>query len=356
MKRGAALIALGLLLGFVVVEVALRAVGFDATSIWQEQQFRWIPHPFLPYAGRPLGEFTHRNQRYPEIEHIEHNSYGFRTHEFPQRKEAGDLVVLCFGESTTYGTTSSNDRTWPARLERILAARWPQRRVRVFNLGIDMSTTTVSVITLGLIGVHLQPDIVVVYHGNDLLVLGAPSFRTDHSHFFRDIEVGDPFPGLPAWLFWSYAARYLSSMAGRTVSGNDLFSVATKPDAVDMGKLMNDSPDRHRGIEATLQNLRTIHSIVAGIGGHVLFSTYHVRDPNPVVTEYNERLRRFFGENDFTYVDQERLIPDHDLSINFDFCHFTEKGDQMMAENFAAAIVDAGWVADSPGTDARGSR
>jgi lysophospholipase L1-like esterase len=353
-RYAAALILFGAVLGLAVVEVALRVVGFDDPSLKQAQQFRWIPHPFLPYAGRPLGNFTHRNQRYPEVEHIEHNSYGFRTHEFPARKDPGDLVVVCFGESTTYGTTASNEQTWPARLERILAAHWPQRRVRVYNLGLDMATTTVSVVNLGLIGVHLRPDIVVVYHGNDLLVTGSPDFRTDHSHFFRDIDVGDPLFGMPAWLSWSHAARYSFGKAGSTFSGNDLLSVATKQGSVHMGQLMSDGPGRYHGIEATLENLRTIHSIVAGAGGHVLFSTYHVRDPNPAVTHYNERLRSFFDENDFAYVDQEGLIPDNDLTLNFDFCHFTEKGDEMMARNFAEAIIGYGWVAASPVTGTSG--
>ncbi len=50
-------------------------------------------------------------------------------------------------------------------------------------------------------------------------------------------------------------------------------------------------------------------------------------------------LHEFFVANDLWFVGQDALIPDHDRSISIDACHFTRKGDEMMAQSFLDAIV-----------------
>ena len=45
-----------------------------------------------------------------------------------------------------------------------------------------MATSAVSVVNLALVGIHLEPDLVLVCRGcNDLSVMGAANFRTDRA-------------------------------------------------------------------------------------------------------------------------------------------------------------------------------
>lgn len=347
------LIAFGIVLALGAMEVALRINPPENIKLRRSNLSggKWVEHPFLPYAGVPNQTFVHHNSRPPEYEEITHNSYGFRTHEFPTRKQPQDYFVLCFGESTTYGTTRSNEVTWPAQLETKLAAAFPNRHITVFNLGVDMSTTAVSIVNLALVGVHLHPDLVIAYHGNDMRAIGTANFRPDYSHYFRDYDPQRVLTGmevaLPSWMYRSYVVSYFTASVDIIGRLNDLGQVALKPHIPD--------PDPMRGIEVVLRNFASLHGLAASAGARSLFATYHAADPNmQIVRDYNTHLRDYFVSKDLPFVDMERTIPKNDPSINIDLVHFTEKGDGIMADNFMRAIVDRNWIpADPPqgGTD-----
>lgn len=345
--RIALLVVLGLLLGFAVVEIGIRVYvgsqhGEGMVAAPPVEMGRWVPHPFLPYAGRPNAEYTFKNNREPFIEHVKTNAYGFRSHEFPAEKGPNDFFVVCLGGSTTFGYAASNDLTWPELLEKRLAERYPERNIKVFNLGQDNATSVVSLVNLLLIGVHVQPDLVIVYHGyNDLDAVGASNFRTDHSHFYADLDPDKAWRGiersLPAWMRRSYAITWMAGASDLVFRLNDLGSLVSKPREPD--------PDRLRGIEATLQNFRTMASAARGRGAEILFSTFQFRDGDgPLFVQFNDRLRAYFEERGFPYVDQAALIPDNDASIHVDECHFTQRGREMMADNYFDAIVARGFV------------
>lgn len=346
--------ALGVILGLVVLEVALRmnSVAGDQSRFSTSSLMgaaRWVAHPFLPYAGRPNAEFQFFNPTANVTERINSNSYGFRSHEFPLAKEPGDFIVVCFGGSTTYGFAAASNRdTWPERLEAKLAEHYPDRTIKVFNLGLDMATSAVSVVNMALIGAHLHPDLVIVYHGyNDLAALGAKNFRPDHSHIYRDLDPEMVFTGIerniPSWMLSSYVIAYAAGASDMILRINDLARVARLP--------YEPGPDRFGGIDATLQNLKTIHSIADGIGAQTLFSTFQFRDGDkPDCSRLNQELRSYFDREGYWYVDQDKLIPDHDPTLQVDACHFTPEGDDLLADNFFRAIVDRE-IVDPSGED-----
>jgi GDSL-like Lipase/Acylhydrolase len=349
-SRKLLLVAGGVLAGLTLLEVALRIYNggarpggsFDTSS--PVTNSRWVSHPFLPFAGRPSSRFELYNgpERSPEF--IVTNAYGFRAHEFPAEKKPDDFFVFAFGGSTTYGyKVASNDQTWPEILERKLAAEYPDKHVLVFNLGVDMGTNVVALVNLALVAVHMKPDLIIEYEGyNDLASLGYRNFRTDQAHFYRDIDPDAVSRGFqlstPRFLLRSYVVYYAAGGLDRLFGMNDLMQTARMPPDPD--------PDRFRGIESTLENLKTIRAIAEGYGAQALFGTFQFtyEHDRPEYQRFNDELRRYFAANHMMYVDQAALIPDADPSINIDDCHFTPKGNEMMAENFFRYIVDYGLV------------
>jgi len=337
------LIPLGILLAFVFIEAALRlSVDVDRVHVNTEapsESGRWVSHPFLPYAGRANATYDFYNSKANLTEHIETNSYGFRSHEFPVAKHPEDYFIICLGGSTTYGYSESNETTWCQQLERKLSEHFPQRRIKAFNLGMDMGTSVMSLVNLALVGVHLQPDLIINYDGiNDLWAIGTQNFRTDHAHIYNDLDPTKVYRGLerslPRWMMSSYAIAYAAGAADLIFRINDLAAVARTERVQD--------PDPFKGIEATLQNFKTMRGIAHGKGADIIFSTVQFRDgaADPLGTRLNGIFRDFFTANGYHYVDQERLIPDHDPSINVDEIHFTSKGDELMAENYFRSIVE----------------
>jgi len=336
-------ILVGLLLGIVAIEAGLRASGLPhvADSRMMQSSLRWIAHPFQPYARQPNARFELSNDGIPE--RIVTNSYGFRAHEFPHEKRAGDFFILCFGGSTTFGYQApSNADTWPERLEALLQERYPDRNIKVFNLGVDMATTVVSLVNLATIGVHVDPDLIIVYHGyNEVAALGGVNHRTDHAHFYRDLN-SDPFifqAAVPGWLRSSYFLAAMSMALDKITGANDLGFAARLP-------RVSHPNEQLFGIESSFANYRSMHALAASCGARALFSTFQFRDGvnEPNLQRFNRLSREYFERSDFDYVDQDALIPDEDTSLQVDTCHFTQKGRDLMASNFFAHIVERGLI------------
>ncbi|HNW44489.1 MAG TPA: GDSL-type esterase/lipase family protein [Elusimicrobiales bacterium] len=74
---------------------------------------------------------------------------------------SGTSRILCLGESTTAGGTDA----WPARLERILAARYPAARVSVINKGVAGFNTSDLLRNLEKDLDAIRPDLVIAMMG-----------------------------------------------------------------------------------------------------------------------------------------------------------------------------------------------
>jgi len=217
----------------------------------------------------------------------------------------------------------------------LLAQQQPQRHVRVFNLGLDTATTAVSVSIMALVGVHLKPDLVIVYQGaNDLSVIGTQNLSPDHSTAFQQLDLttvwGSLQERLPGWMLQSYAVAAALGVPGegRFAEIDKLVRAPRRPAA-----------DRFAGVEVTLRHLNTIQAITAGAGGRTLFSTFAFADrSDPSSMRFNHILRSFFDEQGFPYVDQAALLPADDPTVQLGDLRYTARGAKLLARNFASYI------------------
>jgi lysophospholipase L1-like esterase len=355
-----ALLVLGLIVALAAVEIAFR-IAFSANEIREYvnsplpmEAARWVDHPFLPFVGRPSTQYTLQvpvNGTQVDVT-VMNNAYGFRSHELPATKAPSDYFVVTLGESTTWGSAAAtNAETWPELLEAKLRARYPERNVRVFNFGTQNVTLPYSIVALALVGVHLHPDLVITYHGyNEFGAATADNYRIDHSHFFRDLQLDERWLGfqrsIPRALLASYAITYLTDQADRRLGANNLADYVQRPIRFDQSY---HDEDVRRVLLRDWQHLRTVDALARGYGGTALFSTFQYFDGTDRFHQIvNETLRATFDQYGLAYVDEEALIPDSDRRLQYDPCHFTDAGNEVMAENFFQAIVARGLVGDRP--------
>jgi len=162
------LLLLLLPLGAIAVELAVRALdarrGYPpparAAWYWMFEQ-----DPLLGYRGRPFGTVSIDPPGLPlNADRIRHDAEGFR-----DRRSLADLgapkgrrLVLCVGDADTYGLTAgSEERTYPAVLERELRRLSGDPRWVVFNAGLPGYTSHEALQLLKLRLLKLQPEAVV---------------------------------------------------------------------------------------------------------------------------------------------------------------------------------------------------
>ncbi|MFO1067042.1 MAG: SGNH/GDSL hydrolase family protein [Geminicoccaceae bacterium] len=84
-------------------------------------------------------------------------------------------TIVALGSSSTAGIGASDPRfTYPAQLERLLAARLPGRRIVVVNKGIGGETVADNLARLGGDVLALQPDLVIWQVGTNDALRGLP--------------------------------------------------------------------------------------------------------------------------------------------------------------------------------------
>lgn len=149
--------ALGLLFAIVIAEIALRALSLapsEAISTVTESEFRRVPGIFGPDQHIIDRQMT----ALPFAVRID--SLGYRGAGFPVHKRPGELRILAIGDSFTYGDFVDNDSTFPAVLQRSLAASC-KRPVTVINAGVGGSTITTAIHMLERAW-KLSPDVVLL--------------------------------------------------------------------------------------------------------------------------------------------------------------------------------------------------
>ncbi|MFH1208144.1 MAG: hypothetical protein V1673_01120 [Candidatus Omnitrophota bacterium] len=54
----------------------------------------------------------------------------------PKEKEEGEIRIICIGDSTTYGFAINYDDSWVYLLGKMLAEKYPEKKIRVLNAGL----------------------------------------------------------------------------------------------------------------------------------------------------------------------------------------------------------------------------
>ena len=112
--------------------------------------------------------------------------------EFPGKspKPSGEFRIMCLGGSTTEFSDSAG-RGWPNRVEERLRRAYPDRDIRVYNMGRQWYTTQHTLFNYEVNLRHRKPDALIVMHTiNDLLhnadfsQFSRGKFRDDYGHFF----------------------------------------------------------------------------------------------------------------------------------------------------------------------------
>jgi hypothetical protein len=323
------------------------------------------PHPYLAYANR-AGYKSREGAKHQ----VSHNSLGFRGPEVKSPKPSGTFRIVCLGGSSTYGHgPSSDEATWPARLEARLRAARPERSLDVVNGGCRGYSTFESLGNYAFRLSDLEPDLVLIYHTvNDMRCALYLDVQRDNTHWraiWRDVP-DSPFDGSYTYLVWR---RYLTDHFERfgdignfVIVGFDenLKSVAgeERPPAYQIKE------DTELGYRNFHRNLESIVALAKSDGAGVAIGTQAVlrrREPSQSdeVLAFNQMtdvLRKVALDRGALLVDvQSRVAAEETRRTGTDEAslfiqspdvvevHLTDEGADLVASLFADALLNGGF-------------
>lgn len=153
-KKKLLLIFMGLLFGLLIMEIALRIVGYTY-PIW------YMPDPVTGYSLRPnvQGWYTREGQSYVRI-----NSQGLRDREHAKQKPPNTIRIAVLGDSFSEAMHVPQEDTFWWLMERKLkdCPAFQGKNIEVINFGVSGYGTAQELLTLRQKVWDYQPDIVLL--------------------------------------------------------------------------------------------------------------------------------------------------------------------------------------------------
>ncbi len=210
------LVAFGLVLGFLAIEVGLRLAGPNVPLDLTMARFQ-VYHPVYGFFHRPGVSGWLRTREFTSF--VKFNAQGLRGPEVAVPKPAGTLRVLVLGDSVVEGAQVAQEATVAALLARELEALETSGRIETVNAGVAGFGTAQQLLFLEREGAALQPDLVVLVFtiANDVADNGVkvarrwklaaerrPFFELDAAGELRELPFDapppEPFEGPRAFL------------------------------------------------------------------------------------------------------------------------------------------------------------
>ena len=303
------------------------------------------PHPYLGYAQVP--------NRTDQSGHRSINSLGLRGRDIAVAKPADTIRIVCLGGSTTFSDGATTDsRTWPARMERLLRDRYRNApfRIEVINAGVNSYTSLESLIQFQTRLLDFSPDVAVFHHGRNecWFMLEFPGYQSDYSHARRTFSIPPP-------KFWEY-----SPLLSRYLARNSVANPYYPAQSADLGAFVITNPalasDTSQWLHGELtpemiatfeRNTRTFISVARANGVIPVLSTQSNQDDWATggrwirsVERMNQVTRDVAASESAGLIDFAQLLPWNPVDY-YDYCHLRDSpgGLGRQAELFADGLV-----------------
>lgn len=164
------------------LEIVWRVIGPSASegalidvAMFPYKHYLVTTHP----ANLVLGKSNHILEKYftkgectgPDGVTAKFNSEGFRTHEFNNLppKEPGEKRIIITGASVAISWNVGEACTLDSHLYRLFQEKYPNTKIRIFNLGNGAWKSFQELLAIELYGVKLDPDLIIAFDGyNDI--------------------------------------------------------------------------------------------------------------------------------------------------------------------------------------------
>lgn len=330
------------LIGFLLAEMAVRLRQYYRFGAANSSLYEMRLDPASGLKVPVSGQNTSR---------IQIDSRGFRNPEPEMPKPAGRLRLAFLGASTTFcAEATSNAATWPHLVREKLQSQWPRASFDYVNTGVPGYRLNHILTRLQTRVAPLQPDVIVIYEATNDLSQDTRELARQQGLFTGNADE-------PSWL-----GRY--SLAWYLIEKNMQLRATQAMAESGKKRLTYDPKTLSKGYETRLRALIEAAQQTGRLVAVATFSHKARRDQTPAeqlkacntslfympymsvegllagFEEYNRVIRAVARETGALLIEGEETIPGDDRNF-LDSVHFTDAGNQMMAERVAQALIAA---------------
>jgi len=155
-----ALFVTSTILALLMIELALRLMGWDTMYVSPERARFWKCDPLLGWAHQPGQEGIFETPQFRTTVHINQKGLRDRDHSYERIKDVGRILVL--GDSFAWGYGVEENQRFSQLLETLMS-------VEVVNAGVSGYSTDQELLWFQNEGIKYDPDLVIlVFAGNDI--------------------------------------------------------------------------------------------------------------------------------------------------------------------------------------------
>lgn len=202
-----------------LLEISARLLGYaPPKTVADYQESKFVFHPRLLWELKPGWK------GYEGKGEVKINSLGFREDEIPSTKPAGEMRILCLGDSVTFGYWVNQNEPWPKVLETMYREHGVQ--ATVINAGVPGYSTFQSLEQWRLKGKALNPDIVILgYCLNDATERYSTVASYGGRNVFLGVDTSQALPPLQRFLRGLALYRYISMKLQQKAKSEETYSV-----------------------------------------------------------------------------------------------------------------------------------
>lgn len=357
------------------------------TEIYLRYKFRRYESNTYRYTIENFDPFL--QSKIAKHEGLTVNNLGFRGEEIAIRKQNGTYRIFVLGGSTVLNREVLFEKNAVRLLEKKLRLRFPGRKIEVINAGKDYYTSEHSLIQYMFKIADLNPDLIIMWHGaNDIMascalegVISHGEYNSDYSHLFGAVSniVFNYFRPQTIvqiklvtfdFLVKSFQDNLYSDMIKNLINknrekatldfaqGKNTITVHDFPSIVAYSRNLSYFINfaKNRGTPLILGNQPTLikennslEELKVIIFPRLTCTQngkyYNLESLSYSLNLFNKETEKVAKDNNIMFVDLNKNVPKN-LKYFFDGFHYTEKGNEHVANILYDFIISKGLIVD----------
>lgn len=292
----------------------------------------------------PIGEYFYQKRFRMKLD--KYHTFLQLTPNLPDSISEKKFNLFCLGGSTTE-FKDKQGRDWPSLTQKLLNQKLGIDSIRIFNLGKQWYTTQHTLINYQQNLRKLEPDVIIIMHNiNDLLLNADFSrfsngrFREDYGHFLGPEAYMVKYGSLAEFIFNNFKLlwyRYepadvkTNKFPGLVSFRNNLKIITELARNSNTKIILMTQPNIYKE-NMTKEELQSLHMLNREAIGDGIRWTYETAFAG--IKKYNDAIRELSSELNIPLIDLEKVVP-KSLEYFYDDVHYTDKTYDIISEYLA---------------------